>query len=215
MTARGAAAYGTGVSAAGGPVERALAELRTAGGVLLIDLEFTCWADSLRTGWADAARPAEVIEIGLAAYDLSTRTVIETFDARIRPTVNPILSDSCVNLLHISQGEIDTADELPTVLSVLEPWLRAPSRARLATCGWGSADRRTLARNARVLGLADPLSGRGHIDLSDVIIDLRGPATPADRDELRRLAHLPPNLHRHRALDDALDLTHFLALLFD
>ena len=36
-----------------------------------------------------------------------------------------------------------------------------------------------------------------------------------ERDDLRTHAGLPPNPRRHRALDDALDLTHFLALLLD
>jgi inhibitor of KinA sporulation pathway (predicted exonuclease) len=201
------------VPAGGGHVERALAELRAAGGALLIDLEFTCWEDSLRTGWSDPARPAEVIEIGLAGYDASTRTVTETFDVRVRPTVNPILSAYCVNLLHISQGDIDRADELPVVLDALEPWLRAPARATLATCGWGSLDRTVMARNAQALGVADPFAPRGHIDLRDVMTELHRHPHRLDRDELRRLARLPPNAHRHRALDDALDLTHFLGLL--
>ncbi len=201
------------MSVGGGHVERALAELRAAGGALLIDLEFTCWEDSLRTDWADPARPAEVIEIGLAVYDVATRTTTETFDVLVRPTVNPILSDYCVNLLHISQGEIDVADELPAVLEALDRWVRAPGRAGLATCGWGALDRKVLARNAAALGVADPLAGRRHIDVCDVMTELRQHPRPISRDELRQLANLPPNLRRHRALDDALDLTHFLGLL--
>jgi inhibitor of KinA sporulation pathway (predicted exonuclease) len=197
----------------GGHVERALTVLRAAGGALLIDLEFTCWEDSLRTGWADPARPAEIIEIGLAAYDVATRTATDTFDMRVRPTVNPILSSYCVSLVHISQREIDAADELPAALEALDRWLRVPARAGLATCGWGPLDRTGLARNARALGVADPLAGRPHIDMGAVMTELRRHPHPISRDELRLLAHLPPNVGRHRALEDALDLTHFLGLL--
>jgi inhibitor of KinA sporulation pathway (predicted exonuclease) len=202
-----------GAAHRGGHVERALAELRAAGGTLLIDLEFTCWEDSLRTGWADPTRPAEIIEIGLAAYDVATRTATDTFDMRVRPTVNPTLSAYCVNLVHISQHEIDAADELPAALEALDRWVRVPGRAGLATCGWGPLDRTGLARNARALGVADPLAGRPHIDMCDVMTELRQHPHPISRDELRRLAHLPPNVRRHRALDDALDLTNFLGLL--
>src|SRR5258708_5836544 len=53
---------GTGVSGDDRLVARTRAELGRAGGAILIDLEFTCWEDSLRTDWADPARPAEVIE---------------------------------------------------------------------------------------------------------------------------------------------------------
>jgi inhibitor of KinA sporulation pathway (predicted exonuclease) len=215
LTAGAPAAYGSAVPARGPHVERALAELRAAGASLLIDLEFTCWEDSLRTGWADPARPAEVIEIGLAAWDVATRTVRATFDVRVRPTVNPTLSPYCAALLHIAQSEIDAADELPVVLRALERWLGAVGPAELPTCGWGPLDRAGLARNARTVGAADPLAGRRHIDLRDVMTELGEHPHPIGRDELRQLARLPPNPRRHRALDDALDLTHFLALLLD
>jgi inhibitor of KinA sporulation pathway (predicted exonuclease) len=74
-------------------------------------------------------------------------------------------------------------------------------------------DRVRLAANARTRDVADPLAGRPHIDLRAVMTALYRHPTRIDRDELRALAALPPNLRRHRALDDALDLTHFLALL--
>ena len=187
--------------------------VRDAGGALLIDLEFTCWEDSLRTGWADPARPAEVIEIGLALYDATTRTVRDTFTALVRPRVNPVLSDYCVALLHISQAEIDTADDLPVALARVEQWLGATPARGWPTCGWGPFDRKVLATNARMRGVADPLASRGIIDLRDVMTALVGHPTPLDRDELRRLKSLPPNPRRHRALDDTLDLTQFLGLL--
>jgi inhibitor of KinA sporulation pathway (predicted exonuclease) len=101
------------------------------------------------------------------------------------------------------------------VLEALDRWVRTPRRAALATCGWGALDRKVLARNARTLGVVDPLAGRRHIDLGDVMTELGRHSHPVSRDELRALAKLPPNVRRHRALDDALDLTHFLALLFD
>lgn len=196
-------------------VARAIAELVRAGGAILIDLEFTCWEDSLRTGWADPARPAEVIEIGLAAYHLPARAVGSSFTALARPRVNPTLSAYCVELLHIAQMEVDAAGDLAVVLAETDAWLRALPTDGLPTCGWGSMDRRRFAANAQMRGLEDPLAGRPHLDLRSVMTALRRHPTAIDRDALRELAKLPPNPRRHRALDDALDLTHFLALLLD
>ena len=197
-----------------GLVVRTRAELERAGGAILIDLEFTCWSDSLNTDWADPARPAEVIEIGLAFYRVATGTVTAQFSALVRPVVNPTLSTYCLELLHIVQQEIDAARELPAVLPAVEAWLAAVGAKDLATCGWGSNDRRRLATDAARRGGADPLAGRPHMDLRAVMTALCHRPNPIDRDELRELGHLPPNPDRHRALSDALDLTHFLKLLF-
>ena len=194
-------------------VARALADLKSAGGAILIDLEFTCWEDSLRTQWADPARPAEVIEIGLAAWDVRTGAAGASFSALGRPRVNPVLSEYCLDLLHIPQVEIDAAKDLPVVLDDVTAWLRAKSANGLPTCGWGTMDRVRLAENTKTVGAADPLATRPHIDLRAVMTALHHHPKPIERDELRTLARLPANPRRHRALDDALDLVHFLALL--
>ena len=203
------------MSADEGLVARALGELHRGGGALLIDLEFTCWEDSVRTGWADPAHPAEIIEIGLAAFRVATRAVHGSFTTLVRPRVNPVLSEYCCELLHIPQREIDAADELPAALAKVAAWLASLAPAGLVSCGWGPLDRKVLASNTRMLGVADPLAGRPHIDLGAVMTELYRHPTPITRDDLRDLERLPPNPRRHRALDDALDLLHFLPLLLD
>lgn len=194
-------------------VARTRAELERAGAAILIDLEFTCWEDSLRTNWADPARPAEVIEIGLALYRIDARAVTAVFSRLVRPVVNPTLTAYCVNLLHIQQEEIDAAGELPTVLPDVDAWLRSTGAKDLATCGWGPNDPRRLAADAATRGVASPLADRPHIDLRAVMTAQRHHPHAISRDELRDLAQLSPNPRRHRALDDAVDLTHFLGLL--
>jgi inhibitor of KinA sporulation pathway (predicted exonuclease) len=145
---------------------------------------------------------------------VATRAVSASFTTLVRPRTNPVLSAYCTELLHIPQQEIDASDELPAALERLDAWLREAAPAGMPTCGWGPFDPIRLAADARMHGVADPLAGRPHIDLRAVMTALRAHPTPIARDELRALAHLPPNARRHRALDDALDLTHFLALLF-
>jgi 3'-5' exoribonuclease 1 len=196
-----------------GLVARTRAHLERAGAAILIDLEFTCWEDSLRTDWADPARPAEVIEIGLALYRVATRTATVKFSRLVRPVVNPTLTKYCIDLLHIPQAEIDGADDLSTVILDVAAWLRAVGANELPTCGWGPNDPRRLATDAASRGSSNPLAGRPHIDLRAVMTAQYRHPHPIDRDELRALANLPPNPRRHRALDDAVDLTHFLRLL--
>jgi len=208
-------AYGKVVSDHDGVVARAQRVLHAAGGALLIDFEFTCWEDSLRTDWADPVRPAELIELGLAAYRTDTRTVTTTFSTFVRPQLNPTLSAYCTKLLQISQRDVDDADPLPSVVTALDRWVRALPPNRFPTCGWGPKDRNCLAANAKALGVRDPLADRAHLDLRDVMTALYGHPTPITRDHLRALQRLPANPRRHRALDDAMDLIHFVPLLLD
>ncbi len=162
-------------------VARARADLHAAGGALLIDLEFTCWEDSLRTDWADPACPAELLEIGLADYRLSDRVTGASFSELVRPRVNPTLSRYCVDLLHIEQRDVDAAAELPLVLERLEHWLRILPATHAPTCGWGAMDRVRLATNARTCRVPDPLAGRPHIDLCAVMTTLHDHPTPEKR----------------------------------
>src|SRR5439155_16316495 len=118
-----------------------------------------------------------------------------------------------VALTNISQTEIDAAADLPIAFVGIEHWLLAAATKGWPTCGWGPIDRKRLAMNAHRCGVWNPLASRAHIDLRDVMTALVNHPTQIDRDELRRLKALPANPRRHRALDDALDLTHFIGLL--
>ena len=41
------------------------------------DCEYTCWADSLETRWANPKRPADLFQIGIAVYDTKNKTFTE------------------------------------------------------------------------------------------------------------------------------------------
>jgi inhibitor of KinA sporulation pathway (predicted exonuclease) len=104
--------------------------------IVLMDLELTCWEDSLRTLWSDPLRPPEVIEIGLALYDQATRDIVSTFSALIRPKVNSQLSSYCQDLLRITQQDIDLAKPLPEVVEQIAAWERRQNIGGAPTCTW-------------------------------------------------------------------------------
>jgi 3'-5' exoribonuclease 1 len=190
-------------------------EFQKTAHALLLDLEFACWEGSLKEGWPDPARPPEVIEIGGVAYDLDAEKSLASFTTFVRPRLNPVLSAYCRSLVHVSQREIDGALPLPEALKQLAEWetqLRVPS---LPTCSWGVNDRLFLARDACRQDCADPFAARPHIDLRPLVgltAGFSSNATP-DRDEVRRVLSLSPNLDRHRALADALDLGQFCRIV--
>lgn len=182
--------------------------------VLLMDLEFTCWEDSLRTSWADPRRPPEVLEIGLAAYSFAREELVDSFSAVVRPRINPALSPYCRELLALTQAEVDAAPPLGQVLVDVRTWEARLGPGTPPTCGWGTIDRRFLTQDAERAGAADPFAGRPHADLRRFFAALFHHPTPAiERDEVRRRGGLPDNRGRHRALPDTLDLIPFCAFL--
>jgi inhibitor of KinA sporulation pathway (predicted exonuclease) len=181
------------------------------GVVLLIDCEFTCWEGSLASGWSDAARPAEIIEIAAIAYDSVERTQIARFSSLSRPELNPKLSDYSLNLLPITQSEIDDAPDFKTVVSSLESWLEKHAEPDSPTVGWGSFDRSFVALHAERTGVSDPFVGRSHVIIDELLkkfLEL-DPATTVGRGDIRKRLGIAPISDRHRAISDAEDLISF------
>ena len=79
------------------------------GKIILIDAEFTCWEGSLASGWSDPAYPAEMIEIGMIAYNSVDQSALALFSSLIKPRINPTLSAYCLDVLPILQNEVDRA----------------------------------------------------------------------------------------------------------
>jgi inhibitor of KinA sporulation pathway (predicted exonuclease) len=177
--------------------------------VVLLDCEFTCWEDSLRTRWSDPNRPPEVIEIGFAEYDVGRDQVGRAFTSLVRPRLNPELSAYCKRLLGISQAEIDRAPPLVEVLPQMHAWLTTLGLSGAPTCEWGS-DRPILAQEATRCGASSPFHDTPHVDLRVLYQRVFG---EGDRDAARRRFGLPENRDRHRALPDALDLRQFCVFL--
>ncbi len=182
---------------------------------LLLDLEFTCWEESLRRGWPDLARPPEIIEIGGVAYDLDAEAPFASFTTFVHPRLNPELSAYCRSLVHVSQTDIDSAPPLPEALKQFAEWEKRLRVSNLPTCSWGVNDRLFLARDARRQNCVDPFAARPHIDLRPLVGLAAGFSLNSfpDRDEVRRVLSLSPNLDRHRALADALDLGQFCRIV--
>jgi inhibitor of KinA sporulation pathway (predicted exonuclease) len=178
--------------------------------VVLIDCEFTCWEDTLRTNWSDPSRPPEVIEIGLVEYDLQRGEVGGTFASLVQPRLNRELSDYCKSLGGISQAAIDDAPVLVDVLLQIEAWLRNRELSGAPTCGFALADRLYLAREAQTHHCSSPFREGPHADMHALCKRVLG---SGDRDAVRTSYGLAPNPSRHRALADALDVAQFCALL--
>src|SRR5213593_3897440 len=124
--------------------------------IILLDLELTCWEESVKTNWADPTRPPEVLEIGLALLDLPSGQVVNTFSSLAKPKVNPRLSDYCKSLLKITQEEIDRAQPLPEVVARVIRWDAQLGLPDTPTGAWGTLDRLWLHADAHRCNSTDP-----------------------------------------------------------
>jgi len=179
--------------------------------VILMDLEYTCWADSLTTEWGDPTKPPEILGVGLVALDAEQEDALDRFHSWVRPRINPQLSEYCKGLLRVSQSEIDRAPNLAAITGQIEDWKNACSFADAVTCSWGASDRHFLKADAGRQGCQDPFRGQLHIDLMAQVRQMLDVSSERilDRDLVRTVLRLPQSTKRHDPLADALDLVGF------
>ena len=177
--------------------------------IVLIDAEFTCWEGSLASGWSDPAYPAEMIEIGVIAYDASTQTESASFSSLVKPRVNPTLSDYCLNILPIRQHEVDTAPEFEQVMIGITGWLDQHAEANSPTAAWGKIDRGNTTNQAALLDVPDPFGKRPHIQVDELVKTALGITGNIERENVRSVLNIKPISGRHRALADSADLIAF------
>jgi len=196
--------------------------------LILMDLEFTCWEDSLRTGWAQPDRPPEILELGLVAYDLQNDKVLDTYQSYVKPVLNPKLSSYCKNLLKLSQAVIDRSLPLVHTAKQINDWLRRLDIPAAPTCSWGE-DRTFLDQDLCRCNSLNPFAKRSHINLDAFTCSILETEFPdrdqfrkmlglcdtqfSDRDRIRKMLGLEDTVKRHSALDDALDLVGFCTAL--
>ena len=75
--------------------------------ILIIDLEATCTDDG-----SIAPEQMEIIEIG-ACWATDEGSVVDEFQAFVRPMERPELTEFCRQLTHISQADVDAAELFP------------------------------------------------------------------------------------------------------
>ena len=103
---------------------------------IIYDLECTCWLDR------PSGMEMETIEIGAVRLDEFGEWQ-ESFNAFIRPTIHPVLSDFCRNLTSISQIDVNRAETFPRVIDDFMDFIDLEGDDYLL-CSWGGFDKRQL-----------------------------------------------------------------------
>ncbi|XP_075243035.1 3'-5' exoribonuclease 1-like [Convolutriloba macropyga] len=85
--------------------------------LLFIDFEATCMEVN------PAGFLHEIIEFPIVLFDCADRKPLNVFHQYVRPKINPVLSDFCMQLTGITQSQVDQADNFVTVFEKAHEWM--------------------------------------------------------------------------------------------
>jgi 3'-5' exoribonuclease 1 len=129
---------------------------------IVYDLEATCWDIPVEY-------KSEIIEIG--AVKIIEKQIVDEFSMFIKPVMQPILSDFCKSLTHISQEDVDTAELFPVVVSKFQAWAGDAHKFG----AWGYYDRNQLEKDSKQHGLPTVwLHKRNHFNIKQRYLHLKG-----------------------------------------
>jgi inhibitor of KinA sporulation pathway (predicted exonuclease) len=74
--------------------------------LVIFDLEFTAWADSMAGRWLAPGQFKEVVQIGAVRLETKSLAVTASFHCLVRPRINPVLSDYFQQLTGITNARL-------------------------------------------------------------------------------------------------------------
>lgn len=160
---------------------------------IILDLEATCWKDR------NNGKPNEIIEIGALKIDENGKTLSE-FSRFVKPKLNPILSDFCMELTTISQSEIDSAKCFPEVLKDFHSWIGLDKPYFL--CSWGFYDKKQFKLDCQLHGLETDWL-KNHISVKHQFAKIKQLTKPVGMATALKIEGIPLEGTHHRGIDDA------------
>ena len=178
-------------------------ELLASVPVLVIDLEATC-----DEGDGIPASDMEIIEIG-AVWATAEGTVLDTFQALVRPVGCPQLTPFCRQLTNIQQADVDGAELFPAVAARLASFAQRHQAPGATWGSWGQFDAKQLARDCERHGIESPLAAFEHVNLKRRFAKGRK-IKEVGMARALQMVGLPLDGSHHRGLDDARNIAKLL-----
>lgn len=172
--------------------------------ILVVDLEATC----------DENAPSfdmECIEIG--AVWTADGSVLDCFQAFVRPVVHPRLTPFCSALTGIRQADVDSAPTFPSVADALRAFVARYQQPGATWASWGAWDSRQLEKDSARHGVGPPI-GLPHVNAKGLFAKTRKLGKEVGMAKACELAGLQLEGTHHRALDDALNVARLLPFMF-
>lgn len=175
--------------------------------ILVIDLEATCSNDESITG-----SNMEIIEIG-ACWVNPEGEILDTFQSFVRPVVNRILTPFCTELTTITQDEVDGAPTFDQVAPLLKEFAIKHLEENSIWTSWGNYDRSQFEHDSVRHKVENPVAHLSHTNLKKIFAKKRKIKRVGMISALQ-IAGLEHTGAHHRALDDAINISKLLRVIF-
>lgn len=181
--------------------------------ILFFDCEYTCWENSLSTGWSDTEYPSEIIQIGLIIYEVEKHTIIKEYMSFVKPYLNQQLSKYCLDLLNFQQNTIDKSPSFNEIAKSISKILEKIPINEYFICSWGD-DFNRITLNSRLNNTIDPFSNCFRLNLmTEFNKVLKLDHFISSRDTVKKLIKYDTKISRHDALEDSIELIDLYMIL--
>jgi inhibitor of KinA sporulation pathway (predicted exonuclease) len=177
--------------------------MRESSLILVVDLEATCANDRSLPPEA-----MEIIEIG-AVWATGSGTIIDRFQAFVRPLERPVLTAFCTALTGIRQADVDAAPLFPVAASSLHEFANLHRGPDAAWASWGDYDRKQIERDCARHRMTDPLP-LPHENAKRLFAEHQQIGKAIGMDKACSLVGIDLEGQLHRALDDAINTARLL-----
>jgi inhibitor of KinA sporulation pathway (predicted exonuclease) len=171
--------------------------------ILVVDLEATCANDA-----SLAPEAMEIIEIG-AVWAKPDGTVLNHFQAFVRPLQRPTLTPFCVGLTGIQQSEVDAAPLFPVAANALRAFAAKRREPGVIWVSWGDYDHKQIDRDCARHRIECPLQ-LPHENLKRLFAKSQRIGKEVTLATACELTKGKLEGRYHRALDDAINTAHLL-----
>ena len=156
--------------------------------LIILDLEATCSENK--------DIEAEIIEIG--AVKIIDGKIVDSFDAFVKPVINPTLTDFCKTLTTITQEDVDSAKSFPDVFRDFMDWI---GTTHFDYMSWGFYDKKQFIHHCKYHNL--PYAWTENHDNIKLMFANKTGHKPCGMDKALRILNLPLDGTHHRGIDDA------------
>jgi inhibitor of KinA sporulation pathway (predicted exonuclease) len=158
---------------------------------IIFDLEATCGEkyENIRN---------EIIEIGAVKINQDLEE-ISKFNEFIKPVLNPVLTEFCINLTSIKQTHIDCAGKFIPVIGRFKDWIGES----YLLISWGAYDKKQLISDCDLHGI-DSLWTQKHINFKALYAN-RKRVSKMGLERALIKENIPMTGIHHRGIDDAIN----------
>ncbi|MGK7924033.1 MAG: exonuclease domain-containing protein [Spirulina sp.] len=171
--------------------------------LLVIDIEATCWKKS-----PPPEQENEIIEVGIAPIDLTTRKIEEKVSILVKPQCSTV-SEFCTELTTLTQEQVDKGVAFADACLRLRKEYLSENRV---WASYGDYDRRMFEKQCKARGVRYPFGVR-HINVKTLLAIARGLPREVGMARALEILDLPLEGTHHRGHDDAANIAKILLKL--